>query len=107
MFAYDFRHGAHINILESRSYKSLIKYLAKSQQGSRVPVCLDSSATLGSFAHGRSSSGPLCRVQQGALPYMLGGGIYLAGLQTPTAVHRADEPSRRKNIPAKNNPYEN
>ena len=59
---------------------------------------MDSATTLGSFAHGRSSSPHLSRVQQGALPYILGGGLYLGGLQTPTDIHRADDPTRHQPV---------
>ena len=81
--AYDFKTPAHINVLEYTAYNSLAKYCAKRLDGHRIPVCLDSSVTVGSSAHGRSSSRAIARVQQKALPYVIGGGLYFSGLQTP------------------------
>ena len=93
VFAYDFAHAAHINVKETRMLKSFIKYAAKNYPDSRLPVCIDSSVCLGAQAKGRSSSQTICRVLQGSLPYVLGSGLYVGGLQTPTEIHRADDPS--------------
>ncbi len=77
--------------------KSLVKFLASREPCSRVPVLVDSQIALGACAHGRSSSPGLSRAFRSALSYIIGADLYIGGLYVPTAVHRADDPTR--NIP--------
>ena len=94
VFAYNCQKPAHISVLDYTAYNTLAKMCAKRLDGRKIPVCLDSSVTVGSPAHGRSSSRAFARTQQQVLPYAIGGGLYFAGLQTPTKIHRADDPTR-------------
>ena len=75
-FRYRFRRSGHINVNESRTYKSWMKSLAKSQPNSRVVGILDSRVTIGATAKGRSSSFAISRILQGSLAYVLGGNLY-------------------------------
>ena len=56
LFQYRFRKVNHINVNEELSYRSLLKHLAKTAQGSPFGVLLDSRVTIGCNAKGRSSS---------------------------------------------------
>ena len=88
----------HINCLESRTVKTLVKLAVRQHPNSRVATLIDSRVTLGAGAKGRSSSGALNRIQQGSLPYVLGGGLYIGGLYAPTDRHRADDPTRYRAV---------
>ena len=63
---YRFKKSGHINVLESRTYKTWVKHLAPEALDSRAVGLLDSRVTLGATAKGRSS------VLQGALPLSWG-----------------------------------
>lgn len=59
----------HINYNEGRTYKSLFKYLARSEPDSRPVTLLDSRCTIGANAKGRSSASAINGIQQGAPPF--------------------------------------
>lgn len=80
LLRYKFSKRGHINVLESRVHKTLVKYCAKHHPNSRILALLDSRVTLGATAKGRSSSRAICRVLQGSLAYIIGGGLYPGGL---------------------------
>eukprot|EP00974_Lingulodinium_polyedra_P005086 478052-Lingulodinium_polyedra.AAC.1 len=86
----------HININETRTYKTFVKLASRLHPGCRVPMMLDSRVTLGCQAKGRSSSPALSHVLRGALPYVLGGDIYPGGIHVPSAKNRGDAPSRHQ-----------
>ena len=69
--------------------KTLVKHLAVRRPGSRV-VALDSWVVIGAMARGRSASRGLSHVLCSALPYVLGGDIYIGALHVPTQLNRAD-----------------
>ena len=96
MFRYKFAKPGHINVNESRTYKSLIKAAAKGER--RFITLLDSRVTLGAAAKGRSSSYAISRVLQGSLGYLLGANLYPGGLHCYSKSNRADEPSRDKEV---------
>lgn len=96
---YKFRKGGHINVLECRVHKTWLKHCARRYPNSRVLALLDSRVTLGATSKGRSSSTALCRVLQGSLGYILGGGLYPGGLHICSAKNRSDGPSRNKPVP--------
>ena len=96
---YKFRKGGHINVLECRVHKTWLKHCAKKYPNSRVLALLDSRVTLGATSKGRSSSKALCRVLQGSLGYILGGGLYPGGLHICSAKNRSDGPSRNRPVP--------
>ena len=60
---------------------------------------LDSRVTLGATAKGRSSSKAICRVLQGSLGYIIGGGLYPGGLHIGSRFNRSDGPSRNRPVP--------
>ena len=98
---YKFRQAGHINILESRAYKTWIKWCSKRFPRSRLLGLIDSRVLLGAAAKGRSASPALCRVLRSTLPYVLGSGLYPCGLHVYSAKNRADGPSRgRPSSPA-------
>eukprot|EP00974_Lingulodinium_polyedra_P012265 1183139-Lingulodinium_polyedra.AAC.1 len=66
-------------------------------------MLLDSRATLGCQAKGRSSSPALshvlrCDVLRRRAPYVIGGDIYPGGLRVPSAKNRGDAPSRHQKV---------
>ena len=99
---YKFRKGGHINVLECRVHKTWLKHCAKHYPNSRILALLDSRVTLGATSKGRSSSKALCRVLQGSLGYIIGGGLYPGGLHICSAKNRSDGPSRNKPVPPRN-----
>ena len=84
LLRYRFKKSGHINVLESRTYKTWVKHLASASPNCRAVGLLDSRVTLGASAKGRSSSEAISRVLQGTLPYILGGGLYPGGLHVPS-----------------------
>ena len=98
ILSYAFKKPGHINTLEMRSWKTLMKVLSKAHPGSKILIALDSRTTMGANARGRSSSPALIRIQQGALGYIIGGGLYPGTIHFPSADFRADDPSRGKRI---------
>lgn len=106
VFRYCFVKPGHINVNETRTYKSWIKHMAKSERDSRFVGLLDSRVTLGASAKGRSSSFAISRVLQGCLGYVIGGNLYPGGLHCYSAFNRADPPSRGRPVepPSKDTP---
>ena len=99
LLRYKFRKKGHINVLECRVHKTWLKHCAKRHPNSRVVALLDSRVTLGATSKGRSSSRALCRVLQGSLGYILGGGLYPGGLHICSSKNRSDGPSRNRPVP--------
>lgn len=99
LLRYRFRKSNHINVLESRVYKTWVKHCAKHHHSSRILGLLDSRVTLGATAKGRSSSPALTHVLQGALGYVLGGCLYPGGLHIMSEKNRSDGPSRNRPVP--------
>ena len=56
LFKFRFRKSGHINVNETRTYKSWLKYMAKHEPCSRFMGLFDSRVTIGAAAKGRSSS---------------------------------------------------
>ena len=98
VFRYKFKRPGHININEPRTFKSLIKALAKSSPCIRFPALLDSRVTIGAAAKGRSSSPGITRVLQGCLAYTVGSCLYPGLLHCSSADNRSDGPSRGRDI---------
>ena len=91
---YKFARQNHINVQETRAYKTWLKYLCKHHRRSRPVGLMDSRVLLGASSKGRSSSPALAHVLRTALPYVLGGGLYPGGLRVYSAANRSDAPSR-------------
>eukprot|EP00438_Fugacium_kawagutii_P021739 Skav206696 [mRNA] locus=scaffold99:17529:21803:+ [translate_table: standard] len=98
LFRYQFKRRGHINVNETRVYKSWMKAMAKTNPDSRFVGLLDSRVTIGSAAKGRSSSYSISRILQGSLAYVLGSGLYPGCLHCYSGDNRSDGPSRMKPI---------
>ena len=98
LFRYRFRRAGHINVNESRTFKSLIKSAAKTEPDTRFAALLDSRVTIGAAAKGRSSSEAISRILRGSISYIIGGGLYPGMLHTGSSFNRADGPSRGRPI---------
>ena len=72
-----FFERGHINVLETRCYKTWVKWCAKHLPRSRILGLIDSRVPLGAAAKGRSSSPALSRLLRSALPEVIGGRLYL------------------------------
>lgn len=99
LFRFRFRKPGHINVNESRTYKSLIKCVAKSDPDSRFLAILDSRVTIGAAAKGRSSSESISCILRGSIAYCVGGNIYPGLLHGPSEKNPADAPSRGRDVP--------
>ena len=99
-FRYKFKRSGHINVNESRTFKTWVKSMAKAEPDSRFLGLLDSRVTIGATAKGRSSSFAISRVLQGTLAYVLGANLYPGCLHCGSKDNRADEPSRDKPVRA-------
>ena len=99
-FRFIFKRSGHINVNETRTYKTWIKSMAKSSEDSRFLGLLDSRVTIGAAAKGRSSSYSISRVLQGSVAYVIGGGLYPGLLHCYSGDNRADEPSRDRPVRA-------
>ena len=95
-FRYKFRRAGHINVNESRTYKSFIKSISKSEPNSRVAAILDSRVTIGAAAKGRSAA--ISRVLKGCVGYQILGNIYPGLLHCSSGKNRSDGPSRDRPI---------
>ena len=82
MYRFQFRRAGHINVNETRVYKSWLKSMAKTHRNSRFTglFYLDSRVTLGAAAKGRLSSYAISRVLQGCVGHVIGGNLYPGGL---------------------------
>ena len=99
MFRYHFKKAGHINVNETRVYKSLLKSIAKDSPNSRFVGILDSRVTIGAASKGRSSSPSLTRILQGSMAYVLGANLYPGLLHCSSADNRSDGPSRDRPLP--------
>ncbi len=90
--ANEFKKSSHINVQEGKAYRTVIKIASKRHQDSRLVTLLDSRVNIGAWSKGRFSSEAISAVQQGAVPFIIGAGLYPANLHAPTDCHRADEP---------------
>ena len=99
LFRYRFKRPGHINVNESRTYKSLLKAVAKSEPDSRFLAILDSRVTIGAASKGRSSSPAISTILRGSIAYCVGGNLYPGLLHGPSDKNPADGPSRDRDVP--------
>ena len=97
---YRFKHANHINVNEQLALGSLVKRAARVSPGSKIPVLVDSTNTVGANAKGRSSSAALNHCMRPLIPYLLGGDLYLGLLRIGTRCNPADDPSRLVSVRA-------
>ena len=98
LLRFRFRQHGHINVLETRVYKTWLKFCARRYSACRLLGLIDSRVLLGAAAKGRSSSPALSRVLKSALPYVLGAGLYPGGLHVYSEHNRSDGPSRGRKV---------
>ncbi len=100
LFRYRFKRPGHINVNEARTYKSLLKAIAKSEPNTRFLAILDSRVTIGAASKGRSSSSSISTILRGCIAYCVGGNLYPGLLHGPSDKNPADAPSRDREVPA-------
>eukprot|EP00435_Cladocopium_sp_Y103_P026094 s726_g6.t1 len=93
-FQWRWQHAAHINLLESHSYLSLLRSLAVGGGGHRFSALLDSRVAKCAHAKGRSSAGALAPSLRKAAAIQLGYGLYPSLGFAPTRLNNADDPTR-------------
>ena len=98
MFRYHFKRSGHINVNETRTYKTWLKAMCKREPDCRFVGLLDSRVCIGASSKGRSSSFALSRVLQGCVSYTLGSGLYPGLMHCGSKFNRADEPSRDRPV---------
>ena len=98
LLRFRFLEAGHINVLETRVYKTWIKYCARRFSACRVLGLIDSRVLLGAAAKGRSSSPALSRVLRSTFFYLLGAGLYPGGLHVYSEQNRSDGPSRGRKV---------
>lgn len=100
LFRYRFKRAGHINVNEARTYKSLVKSVAKGEPNTRFLAILDSRVTIGAASKGRSSSAAISTILRGSIAYCVGGNIFPGLLHGPSDKNPADAPSRDRDVPA-------
>lgn len=87
--------AAHINVLESHAYLSLLKRLAcHEEEALRFVALLDSRVAKGAHAKGRSTARSLRPTLRKAASISLGAGLYSSLGFAPTRLNVADDPTR-------------
>ena len=87
--------SAHINVLESHAYLSLLRKLScRSEEALRFVALLDSRVAKGAHAKGRSTSRALIPTLRKAASLCVGGGLYGSLGFAPTRLNTADDPTR-------------
>ena len=86
----------HINLLEMKALMREERRLARRCFNMRIPVGLDSQVVLGASVKGRASSTALTRELKKNLGYGIGNDLYNFFMFFPSAMNRADGPSRRQ-----------
>lgn len=86
--------STHINVLELRAHLLEERRLAQEYTHRRFLYGLDSQVTLGSVVKGRAASRALNRELIKSIPHIVGSDIYSSYMYFPSAVNRADGPTR-------------
>ena len=94
VLTWHWRHSSHINILESHSFLTLLRYLAREGSGCRFCALMDSRVAKGSHAKGRSSANALMPSLQKAAAIQVACGLYPSLGFAPTKLNVADDPTR-------------
>jgi hypothetical protein len=96
---YDFKHDAHINILEAQALFSYVVHRIRGGlRSSRLVVVIDSSVLKGSVRKGRSSSRALNFFLRRIAGWSLSAGVTVDVLWVPTWANPSDAPTRRYSI---------
>ncbi len=92
---YRFTTPGHINILEAKARRTLIKRIGRDAR----PVILhDSKVLLGASGKGRSGSPALNAILRNEAAWILGKNLYPSGVHASTWCLRGDDPSRFKAV---------
>ena len=89
----------HINVTELDANLHAERRCAANLRHKRIPYALDSQVSLGCLVKGRAASSTLNGQLRRSLPYMLGADLYGYYIYFPSALNRADAPTRDKDIP--------
>ena len=92
------RRSIHINVAELKANLIEEENLCKIHQSFRCLYGLDSQVALGCLVKGRSSSKVLNRVLEKSVPTMLGADAYGHYGFLPSALNRADDPTRDREV---------
>ena len=84
----------HINLLEMKAHLREERRLARSCFNMRIPAGLDSQVCLGALVKGRASAVSITRELKKNLGYGVGNDLYYFYMFFPSAMNRADGPSR-------------
>ena len=96
---FDFKHPAHINILEAIALLTCVFRLAKSGLHSRrVIILIDSGVVKGAATKGRSSSRQLNHVLRKIAGLLFAHDLYLELLWIPSKANSSDAPSRHTDL---------
>ena len=100
VFRYRAKLSEHINIKETRAYRTLVRRKAAnvSEHHKRHLVLADSSVLRGSAAKGRSSTHRLNSILQPVVPDQLVANQTFGTLPVPTKHNPADDPSRDRRV---------
>ena len=97
--AWFWTHAAHINILESSAYVSLLRRVSLVHGDVRFTALLDSRVAKCSHAKGRSSAKALGPTLRKSAALQISAGLYPALGFAPTRINTADHPTRDRDIP--------
>ena len=86
----------HINLLEMKAHMREERRLSRRHFNKRVPFGLDSQVVLGASVKGRASATSLTRELKKNLCYGIGNDLYFFYMFFPSAMNRADGPSRSR-----------
>ena len=86
----------HINLLEMKAHMREERRLSRRHFNKRVPFGLDSQVVLGASVKGRASATTLTRELKKNLGYGIGNDLYFFYMFFPSAMNRADGPSRSR-----------
>jgi hypothetical protein len=84
----------HINVLEMKSFLREERLISYKQKHVRCLFGLDSQVCLGALCKGRAGSITLNREMRRNVPHILGSDLYSLFMYFPSAVNRADDPTR-------------
>ncbi len=84
----------HINILELKAFVAEEKRICQRYSTLRIPFGLDSQVVLGAVVKGRASSSAINSILRQSMAYSLGADVYMHFMYFPSALNRADGPTR-------------
>lgn len=86
----------HINLLEMKAHMREERRLSRRHFNKRIPFGLDSQVVLGAAVKGRAAATSLTRELKKNLGYGVGNDLYFFYMYFPSAMNRADGPTRSR-----------